>query len=215
MKLIKAHATNYRNIIDSNPVEIGRSTCLVGKSEAGKTAFLKALECLRSTNEEFKNYGKTENYPRRYLSEYDNRHEDAEAVVMRTEWELEPADIKALEAALGEGVLNSTTITIQKAYEQDTTTWSVPMDEEKAFSNLVRRFALDQADRVPLVAAKSTKAAMKILEALPTPTERQAELLAAIKKFRDGSAHLVSFQSAIVCVADETPTHPWARKPAA
>jgi energy-coupling factor transporter ATP-binding protein EcfA2 len=190
MKLIKAHATNYRNIIDSNPVEIGRSTCLVGKNEAGKTAFLKALECLRSTNEEFKNYGKTENYPRRYLSEYDNRHEDAEAVVMRTEWELEPADIKALEAALGEGVLNSKTVTIQKAYEQDTTTWSVPVDEEKAFGNLVRRFALDQADRVPLVAAKSTKAAMKILEALPTPTERQAELLAAIKKFRDGSAHL-------------------------
>jgi predicted ATP-dependent endonuclease of OLD family len=84
MKLIKAHATNYRNIIDSNPVEIGRSTCLVGKNEAGKTAFLKALECLRSTNPEFKSYGKTENYPRRYLSD-DNRHEDGDAIVMRTE----------------------------------------------------------------------------------------------------------------------------------
>ena len=98
MKLIKAHATNYRNIIDSNPVDIGRSTCLVGKNEAGKTAFLKALECLRSTNPEFKRYGKTENYPRRYLSEYGNKHEDGDAVVMKTEWELEAADIKALEA---------------------------------------------------------------------------------------------------------------------
>lgn len=195
MKLIKSHATNYRNIIDSNPVEIGRSTCLVGKNEAGKTAFLKALECLRSTNPEFKSYGKTENYPRRYLSEYDNDHEDGDAVVMRTEWELEPADIKAIEAAFGEGVLNSKTITIQKAYEQDTATWSVPVDEEKALGNLVKRFALDQADRVPLVAAKSTKAAMKILEALPTPTERQAELLAAIKKFRDGSAHLYAIDT--------------------
>lgn len=190
MKLIKAHATNYRNIIDSNPVEIGRSTCLVGKNEAGKTAFLKALECLRSTNPEFKSYGKTENYPRRYLSEYGNKHEDGDAVVMKTEWELEAADIKALEATVGEGVVNSKTITIQKAYEQDHSTWIVVIDEEKALSNLIRRLALDQAERVPIVAAKSTKAAMKILEALPTPTERQAELLAAIKKFREGSAHL-------------------------
>ena len=97
MKLTKAHATNYRNIIDSNPVEIGQSTCLVGKNEAGKTAFLKALEGLRSTNPEFKSYGKIENYPRQYLNEYDNKHEDGEAVVIRTEWELEAPDIKAIE----------------------------------------------------------------------------------------------------------------------
>ena len=72
MKLTSVHATNYRNIVDSNAVEIGQSTCLVGKNEAGKTAFLKALEGLRSTNSKFKSYEKTENYPRRYLSEYDD-----------------------------------------------------------------------------------------------------------------------------------------------
>src|SRR5690606_31666247 len=88
MKLIRAHATNYRNIIDSNPVDVSQTTCLVGKNEAGKTAFLKALECLRSTNDDFKDYGKTENYPRRYLSDYDSRHPDGVAVVMRTEWEM-------------------------------------------------------------------------------------------------------------------------------
>ena len=44
MKLIQAQITNYRCIVDSNPVEIGATTCLVGKNEAGKTAFLKALE---------------------------------------------------------------------------------------------------------------------------------------------------------------------------
>lgn len=49
VKLVAAHATNYRNILDSNVVEIGQSTCLVGKNEAGKSAFLKALEGLRST----------------------------------------------------------------------------------------------------------------------------------------------------------------------
>src|SRR3546814_13473317 len=104
MKLIKAHATNYRNIIDSNPVGISQSTCLVGKNEAGKTAFLKALECLRSINPNFKQYSKTENYPRRYLSEYDSRHSDGDAVVMRPEWEMDSGDVAAIAARLGEGV---------------------------------------------------------------------------------------------------------------
>jgi predicted ATP-dependent endonuclease of OLD family len=61
MKLVKVRATNYRNIIDSEEVEIGPSTCLVGKNEAGKTAFLKALEGIKSTNPNFNDYGKTEN----------------------------------------------------------------------------------------------------------------------------------------------------------
>jgi hypothetical protein len=60
-----------------------------------------------------------------------------------------------------------------------------PLSRQDYFSGL-----LDQTDKTPLVTAKSTKAALKILEALPTPTERQAELLAAITKFREGSAHL-------------------------
>ena len=68
MKLIEAHATNYRNIIDGDPVAIGQTTCLVGKNEAGKSAFLKALEGIRSTDAAFSEYGKITNYPRRYLA---------------------------------------------------------------------------------------------------------------------------------------------------
>jgi predicted ATP-dependent endonuclease of OLD family len=117
MKLVKAHATNYRNIIDSNIVEISQSTCLVGKNEAGKTAFLKSLECLRSTNPEFNEYGKIENYPRRYLSDYDSRHSDSAAIVMRTEWNMDDVDVAAIEAELGEGVVTSNIVTISKSYE--------------------------------------------------------------------------------------------------
>jgi ABC-type branched-subunit amino acid transport system ATPase component len=80
MNIVKADATNYRNIIDSNEVDIGQSTCLIGKNEAGKSAFLKALEGLRSTNSAFKQYGKIENYPRRHLAAYAERHPHSEAV---------------------------------------------------------------------------------------------------------------------------------------
>ena len=65
MKLIKARVTNYRNIIDSDEVDISDITCLVGKNEAGKTAFLKALEGLHSTDKNFEQYDKDQNYPRR------------------------------------------------------------------------------------------------------------------------------------------------------
>ena len=50
MKLTHVHITNFRCIDDSNPVEIATNTCLVGKNESGKTAFLKALEGLRSVD---------------------------------------------------------------------------------------------------------------------------------------------------------------------
>lgn len=190
MKLIKAHATNYRNIVDSNPVEIGASTCLVGKNEAGKTAFLKALECLRSTNPDFKDYGKTENYPRRFLADYETRHPDGDAVVMRTEWEMSDDDVAAFEAELGEGVVSGRTVHIQKAYESGITTWTVPLDEEKVLDGLVKRFSLNKEERSGLGGAKTTTKAIAALETAASRTERQNELLATIKKFRDGSARV-------------------------
>lgn len=190
MKLIKAHATTYRNIIDSNPVDIGQSTCLVGKNEAGKSAFLKALEGLRSTNDAFKQYGKIENYPRRYLSEYDQRHPDGDAPVMTTEWEMSTADIAAVEAELGKGVLSGSTVTIYKTYEQEGTTWTLPINEGKALDNLVKTCAVNVEEGAVITAAKTTQQAAEVLQALGTRTASQEGLLAAIVKFRKNSAHL-------------------------
>jgi predicted ATP-dependent endonuclease of OLD family len=189
MKLIKAHATNYRNIIDSNPVDIGQMTCLVGKNEAGKSAFLKALEALHSTNETFKQYGKIENYPRRHLADYDARHPNGNATVMSTEWEMSPADIAVVEEELGEGVLKGNTFTIYKTYDHEGTIWALPIVEERALENLVERFALNAEESAVIGAAKSTEKASEALRALATRTPSQEGLLAAIIKFRNHSAH--------------------------
>ncbi len=40
MRLNQVTVTDYRCINDSGPVEVGDVTCLVGKNESGKTAFL-------------------------------------------------------------------------------------------------------------------------------------------------------------------------------
>jgi len=190
MRLIKAHATNYRNIIDSNEVDIGQSTCLVGKNEAGKSAFLKALEGLRSTDKNFSQYGKIENYPRRHLADYDERHAGCEARVIRTVWELDDKDVAAVEAELGKSVLNTKSFTVSKTYEQEGTTWNLPFDEETAFQNLVKAHGLDADEAAAISTARTTEKAADALMGLAERTSHQESLLAAIGKFRDRSAHL-------------------------
>jgi ABC-type Mn2+/Zn2+ transport system ATPase subunit len=130
VKLIRAHATNYRNIIDSNPVEIGQSTCLVGKNEAGKSAFLKAIEGLRSTDKSYTEYGKVTNYPRRAYADYAHDHGEGEARVMLTHWELEDADVRTIATVFGPKALRNRTITVEKTYEQTGTSWSVPINPQ-------------------------------------------------------------------------------------
>ncbi|HUB43685.1 MAG TPA: AAA family ATPase [Acetobacteraceae bacterium] len=190
MKLLRAHATNYRSILDSNPMDIGQVTCLVGKNEAGKTAFLKALEGLRSTDLSFKTYDKTENYPRRYLADYAARHQNGEACVMSTHWEMDADDIAALESEFGEGVLTNKIVIVQKTYDQTDTTWEVPISEERIVGNLIKRFSLNKDERSPIAAAKTTQDAVTRLQDLQSPTEHQNQLLSAIRDFRDGSAML-------------------------
>ena len=47
MRLIEARVRMFRHILDSDPVVVQPDvTCLVGKNESGKTAFLQALQRL-------------------------------------------------------------------------------------------------------------------------------------------------------------------------
>ena len=149
MKLIHAHVTNYRCIVDSNTVKIGETTCLVGKNEAGKTAFLKALEGLRSTDEEYKLYNKTEEYPRRYLSDYDQKHRGSDAQVIETVWRLDESDKKCLEDEFGAEAINGNQLKITKRYGTNGTTWDVPINQALVLEKLITRFDLSQDDATP------------------------------------------------------------------
>ena len=70
MKLKTVHARMFRNILDSTEVAIQPDvTCLVGKNESGKTAFLQALWRLRParTNPKF-------SIPEQYPAWLEKRH---------------------------------------------------------------------------------------------------------------------------------------------
>ena len=190
MKLISVHVTNFRSILDSNPVDIGATTCLVGKNEAGKTAFLKALEGLRSVDSNYNKYKKTENYPRRFLSKYNERHGDGEAKVVETAWDLEDSDIQALTEEFGEGAVNGERVEISKNYENNSTTWTVPIDQAEVIKRLELRFGLSDEEAEPIKNAATTSRAAVYLEAVSDPTEAQSEMLAEIKSYRKNDAEL-------------------------
>ncbi len=198
MKLVNAHATNYRNILDSNPVEIGQSTCLVGKNEAGKSAFLKALEGLRSTDSSYVKYDKITNYPRRELAEYDRRHEGSRAVVMTTRWRLDADDVRALEAAFGSGIVRSETFEVSKAYGETTTSWTLAVDEGKVLAHLVAGCGLTPEDVAVLGDARTTARAHASLSTLAARTPSQQALVTTIATYRDRRAdlHAIDLMSA-------------------
>ena len=190
MKLIHAHVTNFRCIVDSNTVEIGETTCLVGKNEAGKTAFLKALEGLRSMNKEYKIYNKTEEYPRRYLSNYDQKHAGSDAQVIETVWSLDESDKKCLGDEFGSEAINDNQVRISKRYGENGTKWVVPINQAKVLEKLIARFGLSEDEATPIRGIYQTNVAAKRLTEVAEPTEAQSAMLAAITKFRDANAAL-------------------------
>jgi len=192
MKLQQAHVSHFRSILDSGTIKIDQSTCLVGKNEAGKTAFLKALEGLNSTDEHYKSYDKIESYPRRFLAEYDELHPDEDARVLETKWSLEPDDVAAVEDILGRGTVSSKVIEVSKLFEQTTRNWVVKVDHKAVLDALKLRFDLSDEESAPLRNGTTTRSAHSAIEALDEPSAAQSELKAVIETFRDKCATLAA-----------------------
>ncbi len=137
MKLKKARVTNYRCVDDSEEFSIGQTTCLVGKNESGKTTVLRALEKLHPF-EGSSEYDRTLDYPRRFLTDYEERHGDSEAEVVSTVWELEPVEIDCLTKEFGEGCLTSNQIQVSKLYGESKQRWIVKLNVATIMQNLAK-----------------------------------------------------------------------------
>ena len=152
MKLKNVHVTTFRSILDSGPVDIEATTCLVGKNEAGKTAFLKALEGLKPVDQAF-SYDRTRDYPRRDLLRYDKLHEEHDATIISTIWELDDADKEVLSDEFGEKAITGNEIKLERGYGNRETQWTVPVDENAVLRCLYERFGL-KCPATPLVKAR-------------------------------------------------------------
>jgi hypothetical protein len=131
MKLKAARVTDYKSITDSNAVEFDdRVTCLVGKNESGKTAFLEGLyrwNPIPTGHPD--NFVPLRDFPRaRYAAEREGvpRMQAVELVL-----EMEDDDVKALEAEFGKGIIKDRTIRRARSFNNQWTT--VVSVDERAF----------------------------------------------------------------------------------
>jgi predicted ATP-dependent endonuclease of OLD family len=183
LKLVKARVQNYRSVEDCGEFEIGKLTCLVGKNEAGKTAILSALRGLRPSDK-FE-FDKTNDYPRRFLNRYEERHPEGTSEVIRTWWRLDENDLAAVEKRLGAGVLIGDEVEVCYGFGfKGDRHWTVRVDNGKCLEHLMSKHALDAPDRNVLHGATDGPSADKALSALANRSAKQEALLKEIKEYR-------------------------------
>jgi predicted ATPase len=137
MKLVSAQIFTYKNILDSTQVEIQPDvTCLVGKNESGKTAYLNALYRLKPAhpNAQF-------NVQREYPAWLEKRHRNegknlAEVTPVVVEFVLDAEDIAKLDAEFGSGVLKSARLRVSRNYD-NILDIVVDSDEAAAVKNVI------------------------------------------------------------------------------
>jgi len=189
MRLEKVHVTHFRSVDDSEEFTVEPVTCLVGKNEAGKSAILLALAALNPHPATPAVFDKERDYPRRLLTQYDERHKGKAAVAITTTWRLSAEELARLTAAVGNGVVIGETATISRAYGRDIEV-SVGLDFEKALDHLYSEFKLDQSERAVLAAADTTTSLITVLGKLSSPTERHEALKAHLDKVGAVTPHI-------------------------
>lgn len=137
MKLKSARVRMFRNILDSGDVDIeGDVTCIVGKNESGKSAFLEALRRLNPAPSKPK-FDVASHYPAWLEKRHRLEGKNLEAVrPISALFELDDDDLAAIEEDFGPGVVTLREITVSRTYDDDLF-FDVKINEKKAVGNLV------------------------------------------------------------------------------
>lgn len=163
MKLTNVRVTNFRSIEDSEGFDIGQVACLVGKNEAGKSALLSALAALNPHPLTPAKFDKERDYPRRYLTQYEERHpKDSPAVAITTEWELDADEIAEIEESFGKGCLPST-VQISRSYGKEVAI-TVNPKLEVVLPYLYEAYGLTEEEIATLAECKSSTAVSEALK---------------------------------------------------
>lgn len=138
MLLKDVQIRDYRSVEDSGvvPIEID-VTCLVGKNESGKTAFLQALHLLNPLNpiKGKTAYDEVMDYPSRKSSAYKKTRDNNPATVVTAVFELEESEQAAVRDEFGADCLTGHTVTVEAGY-YGRKTFSAEVDTTAALKHL-------------------------------------------------------------------------------
>lgn len=188
MKLKKVQVRMYRNFLDSTEVKIDEKvTCLVGKNESGKSAFLNALWRLKPART-----SPTFSIPDHYPAWLEKRHRnegvkqgDVTPVEVRLEWE--PADVKHVEDTFGAGVVAvGAELKLSKTYDNHYT-WRSGMNEKQAVKNFVESQELPPVDAATYAAIADFELLQK---KLAEDITKNAEAAEPLKLFTNAQSEL-------------------------
>lgn len=117
MRLLTAQVRLFRNIVDSGSVPLQPEvTCLLGKNESGKTAFMQALYSLNPAYDRDAHLDVKSDYPR-WRKTRDSREVDLQSVVpIRATFEMDAEEILELSEALAMPLPSRLTLTAGRDY---------------------------------------------------------------------------------------------------
>jgi predicted ATPase len=167
---------DYKSITDSDLVEVEPGvTCLVGKNESGKTAALEALFRVHPLATGHRtNFEGLYDFPR-------NRWAMEKAQVpgknpIEVTLKLDAAEMGAIAAELGQGVLTDPEFTISRHYD-NRQFWTLKVDERARINHLIEQFG------AKVGVAEGAKTILQLrqkLEAAPQRAEATEQLFQAI-----------------------------------
>ena len=180
---------DYRSVEDSGvvPVEVD-VTCLVGKNESGKTAFLQALHLLNPLNpiKGKTQYDEVMDYPSRKSSAYKKTRETAPATVVKARFELEDSEAAQVRADLGPEALKSLSVTVAAGYSYRQT-FTAEYDEAAVIKHLAAELEVPSVGRKGIDAAKTVATLVAALSAVAEPTSAVTALLGFLGTWREAS----------------------------
>ena len=175
LKLTRARVTDYRSIDDSGWVDIDDVTCLMGKNESGKTAFLAALKKLNPVEGAGGNFD-LKDYPRKGYVKYRRRHATDPAVVVRAQFRLDDEEVREIETEYGTGVMPSSLVTVSKDYN-NTRMWDFEVDETSLVRHLVVKAGLPEEIRERTLSIDTVEELRSMLKRLDIKPPVVADLL--------------------------------------
>lgn len=199
MRLLRVQVQDFRCVEDSTEFSLAGVTCLVGKNESGKTALLKALHKLKPDDGANEAFEPAKDYPRRKWRPDTPIPADPPAIT--TIWELEDADMNALNEKLGVGVISDRRFTLTKSYD-NVQLFDIKTDLSALVKKVIADGKLASDEQELLSESKTPEAAQEVLTAIQPRTPAQETLLQTLhRSFPKGGT-----QSVIGAVAARVPT---------
>jgi hypothetical protein len=188
LELKSVRIQNYRSIDDSGVVPIADITCLVGKNESGKTAFLHALHLLNPLNPIRGKMGFDDvmDFPSRRFSAYRKVRDESPADVVTAVFELSDSELKIIEQDLGHGVLRSPEIVVVRGYGGHCR-YKAEYAARKAIDHLISGIEMTASDQEAVAAASTITDLADALRAIPDPHSSVRDLIARIESWREPS----------------------------